>query len=297
MLSSRRRVSWQAMPIGVVPPVELADQRQLLDQAPVLVEELGSAVAGMEERLVGLVDRVVHHLQPVGRLVVGGPAGGLAQTDRKGRVLGEVVEGKRRRTVGRPEIGEQQPLVLAHRIGALAQLADIGVVVRLGRGFEDAAVGVEQPAVVAAADAALLDAAELERGAAVRAVLLQEPDAPAEVAERDQILAQQAHGEGQVAEIVGMQERVPEAAQILAAGRAGADPHEAVVARRRHRLMVGAVGFGQEALRSGHREPDCVGRDGGDQAVRGRNSAFSSDIRRSSMSGSRSEKERKPNRP
>ena len=149
---------------------------------------------------------------------------------------------------------------------------------------------------------ALLDAAELERGAAVRAVLLQEPDAPAEVAEGDQVLAQQAHGQGQLAEIVGMQERVPEAAQILAAGRAGADPHQAVVARRRHRLMIGAVGLGQETsrLRLIHRVlagAIVSGAASNDQAVRGLNRTFSSDVRRSSMSGSRSEKGRKPNRP
>jgi hypothetical protein len=47
------------------------------------------------------------------------------------------------------------------RIGAVIELADIRIVIGLGRRFEDRAVIAKQPTVVATADSALFDFAEL----------------------------------------------------------------------------------------------------------------------------------------
>src|ERR1700731_3407397 len=58
-----------------------------------------------------------------------------------------------------------------------------------GRHVDAAAVGVEFPAVIDAADAALLDAAEPEIGAAVRTVLIDDANHAARVAKREQLLA------------------------------------------------------------------------------------------------------------
>jgi hypothetical protein len=54
------------------------------------------------------------------------------------------------------------------------------------------AFGVELPAVVAAADAVLLDLAIIQRGAAVAAAGVEQADAAMPVAEQDQILSQRA---------------------------------------------------------------------------------------------------------
>ena len=64
---------------------------------------------------------------------------------------------------------------------------------RLVHHVHAAAVDVELPAVVDAAQPALLVAAEEERGAAVRAELVEQPDPALRVAEGHQVLAQQLH--------------------------------------------------------------------------------------------------------
>ena len=98
------------------------------------------------------------------------------------------------------------------------------------------------PPVVAAADAALGRNAELERRAAVRAVPVQQPDAPGAVAESDQVLAEQAHRYRQVFQLGGEHEGMPVAAQVLAAWRAGSDSGEQTVVVPRGTLEVAAVG-------------------------------------------------------
>ena len=64
---------------------------------------------------------------------------------------------------------------------------------RLGRCFQAVAAGVVQPAVIGAGDAALLDPSIQERGAAVGAMVSEQADVAALVAEEDQVLAQQPH--------------------------------------------------------------------------------------------------------
>ena len=86
---------------------------------------------------------------------------------------------------------------------------------RLARLLEAAAVGGEQPAVIAAPDPVLLDATVLERGAAMRAVRVEHPDAPALIAERDQFLAQDPHELGQLVDIGREAHRLPVAPQQL----------------------------------------------------------------------------------
>jgi hypothetical protein len=78
---------------------------------------------------------------------------------------------------------------MSHRIGFDADQV-LGVEIGIGgRHVDAAAVGVEFPAVVNAADAAFLVAAEPEIGAAVRTMLIDDPDHAARVAEGEQFLA------------------------------------------------------------------------------------------------------------
>src|SRR5205807_8166719 len=87
----------------------------------------------------------------------------------------------------RSHIGEHQTVAFGNRIPGLAhfvpELAGIG----LAGLFEAAALGVELPAVIAAADAVLLDLAIIKRGAAVAAAGVEQAWAAMPVAEQDQI--------------------------------------------------------------------------------------------------------------
>ena len=176
----------------------------------------------MEKRRVHRVDDRIQHLQPV--------AGETADIGhhRHARDLVGVVDREWRNLRERTHVGEDQALVFAHRIGALAQararLLGALAVRRLARRLEDAAVHVEQPAVVAAADAALLADAVFERGLAVAAIEVKEPVAPGLVAEEDEILAHHPDPLRQIGNLGGDRDGMPEATQILAAGRARADP-------------------------------------------------------------------------
>src|SRR6185295_10495515 len=87
--------------------------------------------------------------------------------------LERVVARQHRFLLRRAEVGEHEPVALLERIPRLAH-ADPSprTAIRLARLLEAVALHVEQPAVVAAADAAFLDAAVVERGAAMRTVRL-----------------------------------------------------------------------------------------------------------------------------
>src|SRR5690242_18800378 len=131
--------------------------------------------------------------------------------------------------------------MLAHRVGAVKQTILQCAVGRLAGCLEDRAVGVEQPAVVAAANPLLRDQPELERSAAVGAMKLQQSDRPAAVAEGDEILPQDAQPTRQVAQLLRQHNRLPKMAHIFAARRSRPDARELLVLRRPLAVVVGAV--------------------------------------------------------
>ena len=186
---------------------------------------------------MGRVHAVFFDLQPValpdcrraGDLAVAGQVVGVE--DRKIGLL-----------VGRAHIGEHQPVVLAHRVGAMAQPVLERAVGGLTRGFEDRAVGAEQPAVVAAANALLIDQPEFERGAAMRAMQFQQPDRAALVAKGDQVFPQDPQPPRDFSQFGGLDDGLPEASQDIHRtgyrGRPGSAPRLPAGARdgdRRHR--------------------------------------------------------------
>jgi hypothetical protein len=77
--------------------------------------------------------------------------------------------------------------------------------------------------VIAAAETALLDAAELQRCAAVAAIEMQDTNLAALVAEDDEIFAERAFAARQVTELAQKTERLPEAALVFAARRSRSD--------------------------------------------------------------------------
>ena len=163
----------------------------------------------------------VHHV-----LVQLQPVAGMPERERDQAIVGLLVgvevrergDGPRRSHVREDETGE-----LAGRVGALRGRVPDGALGRLTGSLEDRPVDVEQPAVVAAANPALRDDAELQRRTAMAAVPVQDPHPPLAVAKHDEILAQDPHRQGNLAQLRGQRDGLPVAAKQLAARSPGAD--------------------------------------------------------------------------
>ena len=181
-------------------------------------------------------------------------AGGVAypQDARGLRMLEGVEDGEGRALLRRTHVGEHQPPPHLDRIGALAEIVTNRAVGGLPGRVEDGAVDVEVPAVVAAADTALLYLAELERRAPVHAAPFQQPDPPASVAERHQVLAEDPDGPRKVIELRFHADGLPEAAQVLPAGRSVAHPAKLFVRMAVAVAVVGAVGALEDLGASSH---------------------------------------------
>ena len=175
--------------------------------------------AQMREGEMRGVDRAFQRLHPVAVLPF------LRDVAVRGRQQRHLQRGQFRHRVRRAHIGPDHVAPFAHRIGLDADQV-LGIEIGIGGRHVDAsAVGVELPAVIDAADAAFLIAAEPEIGAAVRAILVDDTDHAARVAERQQLLA---HHDDLFRrpvgfrQFLGQQHRQPEPAQQLAHRRAGA---------------------------------------------------------------------------
>ena len=92
--------------------------------------------------------------------------------------------------LGWAHIGEDQPIAFGNGVPGLAHLVPELAAIGFAGLLKAAAFGIELPAVIAAADAVLLDLAIIERGAAMAAAGVQQADAAKPVAELDQILTQ-----------------------------------------------------------------------------------------------------------
>ncbi len=100
----------------------------------------------------------------------------------------------------------------------VAELAALG----LGRLVDAFALDVEQPAVIEAAQAAVLDPAVGQVGAAVGTMQADQAQTILVVTKQHQVLAHDADGKGIAARrhLLGRRDGLPIAAQQLAAGRA-----------------------------------------------------------------------------
>ena len=166
------------------------------------VGELRPAERAVQHRHVVGVDHVLEMLQPVA-----GDDGRAAAADRGVVGLDELavvhllqafVARQHRLFLGRSHIGEDQPVAFLDRIPGLAHLVLELAAVGLAGLLQAMALGVELPAVIAAADAVFLDLAVIERGAAVAAARMQQAGAAVPVAEQDQVLAERADFAGDI---------------------------------------------------------------------------------------------------
>ena len=182
------------------------------------------------------IHRVLDDLQPVA-----GVGQRIGDRFHPGNVEG-VEDGKGRPFGGRSEVREDDPGPFHYRVGPGAEAPANRRILGFGRGFQDGAVHVEEPAVVAAADTARLADAVLERCPAVRAVLLKESGTPAAVPEEDQLLVEHPNELRQLAELRRSRHRLPEAAHELPTRSAGSDVGELRVLCRQGRMAVAAIG-------------------------------------------------------
>jgi len=140
----------------------------------------------VQDRRVRRVDAAFQRLQPIALLDhLGDVAIGF-------RRLRPSEFRQRRDLLGRAHIRPHDAAQLAGRIRGDADLVLEVVFLRLVHHVDAGAGHVELPAVIDAAQAAFLVASEIERDATMRAELLDQADAALGVAERDQVLAEQA---------------------------------------------------------------------------------------------------------
>ena len=120
--------------------------------------------------------------------------------------LGDVFQiappGERGTPFGRAHIGEDHPVALFRFVPRLADLfADALAVVLFARHVDAVALDVELPAVVAAADAVILDPSVIESRSAVTAAVVQDAGAAVSVTKHDQILAENLDLDGHVGDL------------------------------------------------------------------------------------------------
>jgi len=209
--------------------------------------ELRAAEAAVQDRHVIRIHQVLVVLQPVARHD-DAAARAYARVVRVDELAGrELLQGVEPRQHGlllrRPHVGEHQAVALLDRIPRLARgVTVLGARFGLARLLEAVALHVEQPAVVTAADAALVDAAIIETRAAVAAAGVHEARPPGAIAEEDKVFAQDAHLARRRGGMPGQAHRMPVAAQQLAHRRAA--PHFGelrVVGRGLHRIRGALV--------------------------------------------------------
>src|SRR5579859_1615160 len=135
---------------------------------------------------------------------------------------------QRRRLRPRSHIDPHEPGTLDRAVRFGADLV-LEILMRRHIGHVDTSAGrIEFPAVIDAADATLLVAAEEQRRAAVRAPMIHDPDAPRAVAKGDELLAEQHQAKRRpvALEFRGQQRGQPVLPHQLAHDGAGPDARE-----------------------------------------------------------------------
>ena len=178
---------------------------------------------------MGRIDRALHRLRPVALLQLLRDVA-VALGDVRPLELRQLRQGQ----VGRTHVG---PDVAAPRASGVGRHPDLFPELRLRRfrgHVQAVAVHVELPAVVDAAQAALLVATPVELRLPVGAAPLDQPDGAGRVAKGDELLAEHAYAHGwavRLGQLRRDQHRRPEAPEEVAHGRprAGAGQQLVVV--------------------------------------------------------------------
>ena len=167
--------------IGMSESLRLVAEHTAVGLRRVLVVE-----EAMQERGVHRIDADFERLQPV---AIDHALEGEGVRVRRD----EAVEMRKRRRLARPHVGEQDAALFHHRVGFLPDVGAQLAVIRLGRSLQALAVDVEQPAVKGATQAAVLQPAIGQVGAAMRTAAADEAVATLVVLEDHEIFAEQTH--------------------------------------------------------------------------------------------------------
>ncbi len=114
----------------------------------------------VQEHTVERIHGIFRHLQPVARIV--DDVGHEIDT----RQSEGVVDWKFRLLIGGAKIGKDDSAIFEDRIGTLAAMLRYPAVRRLSRSFQDRAVHIEKPSVIAATNSMLRHDTVFERRAA-----------------------------------------------------------------------------------------------------------------------------------
>jgi len=186
----------------------------------VLVHRIVVELVAMHPRRVRRVDAALHRLQPSRRLEA------LADVAMARRQQAPLELGRRRLLLRRPQVRPQDVAALDAWIRLELHLAGEA----RHRGQLDALPGdVVLPAVVRAADAALLVAPEEKRCAAMRAEFADQPRASLRVAKSEQALAENLHAHRRAIGLGDFRQqhhRHPVAPHQVAHRRSGARAHQ-----------------------------------------------------------------------
>ena len=213
--------------------VELEPGAEAVEEPRRLVERVDG---GVQEVRVRGVDAAFEPLHPVRELVP------LGHVDVAFRQSYPFDAGQGRLQLGRAEVGEDDPVRLAARVGGRAHLGG-EVAARRFAGHVDAVpVPVVFPAVVDAAQAVLLVATEEEAHAPVGARLGDEADLTARVPERHETFTKRTHAYGRAVglrQFARQEHRLPEAAEQFAHRPSFAHAgQEFVVLHAQHARMI-----------------------------------------------------------
>ena len=112
--------------------------------------------------------------------------------------LGILGRGERRRLelphgLRRAQIGPDKAAGFPHRISLHLDLLHEAALRRLRRHLQDVTFDVHLPAMIEAAQSAFFVASQRQRGAPMRAIFVEHPEAAVAVAEHDQVFAEQPH--------------------------------------------------------------------------------------------------------
>ena len=209
--------------IAIVGDVDAQGRRLAAHERARRLQSAAGRVVGeqaMQDRRVRSVDAALERLQVVAFL------DDLGDVTSRFRHLGPGELRQRRHFIRRPEISPDDAAELAGRIRGQPHLVLELEFLRLVQLIDAGTGHVELPAVIDAAQPAFLVAPEKERHAAMRAILLDEADAPLGVAEGDEFLAHQLYAHGRAVrfgDLVRQAGGDPIAPHRIAHRRAGAD--------------------------------------------------------------------------
>src|SRR5215813_3442606 len=134
------------------------------------------------------------------------------------------IESRQQRGRLRAKIGKNDPAQLLSLVGRVTNTLSEGTVGRLTRRFQNSPIDVVKPAMVAAAQPAILEMTEFQRSAAMRAAKRQQSQPVLLIAKKHEILAQNSSAQRLSFQFIDKRDRKPITAQHFSGRRSRPNP-------------------------------------------------------------------------